>query len=441
MMTIARVILPVLLLAALIPGHTQDGNLRIASMGGDSVDCGVYLSTYREFLKLEYYDNAMEPWQQAFENCPESSLRMYTDGVKLYRRLIEQEPAGPVREGLIDTLMLIYDRRIENFGDPGNVLGRKGTDLLAYRGDDLDQVQIAYGLLDRSIEIEGKNSREPVLQLYLTAGILLAGDNRLEGHEVLEDYLMLSSLVDELAEGRSRWARTGEKLDELMLRAGLFDCEVLDGFYLARLEQNFMEESDLRNAISIYQSAACKRSDGYAAISEQLYNLDQDPVLAHTLGILYISREDNEKAAGYLMAAVQGEGIDEETLASWYYELALVKYALSEPCSAIEYARRAIGLKEDLSSAYILLGDAFIASRNSLEDEFQQRAVYWAATDQYRTAVRVDPSAGEEAEKKLSSSLSQYPDQEDVFFQDLEDGQSYRVGGCINESTTVRYGQ
>ena len=100
------------------PGISQENNLRIAGMNGDNVDCGVYLSGYREFFKLKYYDLAREPWSIAFDNCPESGVRMYVDGVKLYRIYIEEAPEGPIKEGLIDTLLLIYDRRMENFGLP-----------------------------------------------------------------------------------------------------------------------------------------------------------------------------------------------------------------------------------------------------------------------------------------------------------------------------------
>lgn len=434
------ILLPALLFMALSSVHSQESNLRIASMSGDSVDCGVYLSGYREFLKLNYYDNAMEPWKKAFDNCPSSSLRLYVDGVTMYRSFIENAPEGPVREGLIDTLLLIYDRRMEYFGDEGNVLGRKGNDLLAYRGEDIEQVQQAYEMLGRSIEIEGTESREPTLLLFLTAGTALSRADRLEDQKVIEDYLMLSGIVDELAGTRSRWKKTQEKMDEIMLGEGLLDCGVLDTYYSSRLEEYKNDEAFLEKAMVLYQRTGCKRSDSYVAVSENLYRLDPDPVLAHTLGILYISREENEKAAGYLAEAVRGADLETETRAFWYYELALVTYALEDPCLAIEYAREAISLDEDLGSAYLLLGDAFIASRGSLGDDFQQRAAYWAAADQYRNAIRLDPSSVEEAREKLNSSLGQFPNQEDVFFQDLEEGDSYLVGGCINENTTVRIG-
>ena len=135
---------------------------------------------------------------------------------------------------------------------------------------------------------------------------------------------------------------------------------------------------------------------------------------------------------------MQGDNIDTETRAQWYYKPSLVSLAIEEYCEAIEHAREAIKLKEDLGAAYILLGDSFIASRNNLGDDFQKRTAYWAATDQYRKAALKDSSVEGESRQKLSDSLVQYPDSEEVFSRDLKEGNVYLVGGCINENTTVQ---
>ena len=50
----------------------------------------------------------------------------------------------------------------------------------------------------------------------------------------------------------------------------------------------------------------------------------------------------------------------------------------------------------------------------------------------------MDPSVAAEANKKLNDYAGQYPNNEEVFFRDLQDGDSYQVKGCINEYTTVR---
>ncbi len=422
------------------PGISQENKLRIAGMNGDSVDCGVYLSGYREFFKLEYYDLAREPWSIAFDNCPESGERMYVDGVKLYRIYIDEAPEGPVREGLIDTLLLIYDRRMEYFGDEGNVLGRKGKDLLAYRSADIDQVQKAYEMLERSIDIEGSKSQESVILLFLRAGIELNKEDKLDEIELIDDYLMLSGILDQLEKKSSRWKRTKETVNEMMLKENILSCEALDRYYARYFEENKNDKNYLETALALYGVASCKQSDIYIAASENLYGLDPNPVSAHNLGILFISMGDNKKAHEYLEEAVQGDNTDTDTRAQWYYELALVSLAIENHCKAIEYAREAIKLNEDFSAAYILLGDAFIASRNNLGDDFQKRTAYWAAADQYRKAMLADPSMEEETRQKLNYSLGQLPNSEDVFFRDLKKGDSYVVGGCINEKTTVQAG-
>ena len=51
----------------------------------------------------------------------------------------------------IDTLMQIYDRRIEFIGKEGFVLGLKGSDLLRYEKTRYDE---AYQILKKSYEIE-----------------------------------------------------------------------------------------------------------------------------------------------------------------------------------------------------------------------------------------------------------------------------------------------
>ena len=418
-----------LLFLMLEPGISQENKLRYGSTTGENVDCGVHLSGYREFYKLELYDLAKEPWSKAFDNCRSSSERMYVDGVSLYRIYIEEAPEGPVREGLIDTLLLIYDRRMENFGDEGNVLGRKGKDLLAYRNSDIEQVQNAYDMLKKSIEIQGSKSQESVLLLFLRAGIALNEEERLDNVQVMEDYIMLNTMVSELEKRSSRWKRTGAKLDEIIIKQDLLSCESLDAYYADSFEQNKNDIDYLEQMTTLYQSISCERSDTYLAASESLYVLNPGPESAHKLGILFISRDQNEKAAYYLAEAIKGENIDDETMARWYYESALVNLAIEEPC---------IRLKENFGKAYILLGDAFIASRNGLGDDFQQATVFWAAADQYRKAAQIDSSLEEESRQKLDYASAQYPNSEEVFFRDLKDGESYPMEGCINEITTVQ---
>ena len=258
------------------------------------------------------------------------------------------------------------------------------------------------------------------------------------GDQVLEDYIKVIGILIQLDNRSSRWKRTRATIDEIMLKEDLLSCEALNRYFEPEFEQNKNDKTFLDTVISTYRASGCDHSEIYAAASENLYKIDPSPESAHTVAIQFIALNDLEKAAGYLEEAVQGENIDEETRALWYYELGVVSNANKDFCNAIEYAREAIKLKSDYGKAYILLGDVFIASRDNLGDDFHQRTAFWAAADKFEKAGLVDPSLAEETSKKLAENAGQYPNDEDIFFLDIKVGDPFLVRGCINENTTVR---
>jgi hypothetical protein len=406
--------------------------------GQDSINCIKNLSLYREFFKHNNYKDAIGPWRKVFGECPASSERMYVEGITMYRTFIESSTVPERTESLIDTMLLIYDRRIEYFDGEGNVLGRKGIDLLRYRRDDIDAVEQAYGMLKRSIELEKNGSRDAVVVTFISACITLNQRGRLDDNTVIQDYFMVTDIVDGLLNKSSRWPRAKATIDDNMIKSGLLTCDALNSYFQPQFEAKQSDKEFLENVIRFYNASGCDRADIYVQASEQMYRLDPGPESAHQLGILLIAKNDYAKAAQYLKMAVLGENLDNDTRAEWFYELAVVCTANKDYCDAISYAREAIAYKSDYGKAYIILGDAIIASRDNLGEDFEQRTAFWVAADKYAKAKAVDPSVASDANKKLSDYATQYPNNEEVFFRDMKEGDSYQVKGCINEYTTVR---
>ncbi len=438
-MNIITRLLPVMLPLFLLQAIQTNGQTRVYGTGGEEVNCGVYISTYREFFKIELYKDAVEPWRVLFNQCPSASEQMYLDGVTMYRSFIEAAPEGPVKQALIDTLMLVYDRRIENFGGEGNVLGRKGRDLLEYRRNNIDEVSNANGMLRRSVELEGKEAQEAVMLLLISSGVTLYEGERLGSDQLITDYLTVKGHLDELLKRSSRWERTSSAISELMLQENILTCENLNSYFGPRYQDSMNDRDFLELVTGMYKQSGCDRADLFIAASEQLYQIDPGPVSAHNLAIVFITRNDFQKAADYLKMAVAGDGLEREVRAEWFYELAVVSNALENYCDAIEYAREAIAFKSDYGDAYILLGDAFIASRTNLGDDFEQQTAFWAAADKYSKAAEMDPEVADEARERRARYVDLFPGKEEVFFRDLKEGDPYRVGGCINEQTTVQF--
>jgi len=419
-------------------GFSQ-GNSSIRVAGAtDTIYSAKLISTYREFFKWEQYDLALDSWWTIFNDFPDISERLYVDGVTMYRYLIEHTPEGSARNNRIDTLMLIYGQRMAYFGGNGNILGRMGSDLLRYRSDDPNKVREAYGMLKESLDIEGTRSREQIMLNTIAAGLILHQAAMIDNNQVLDDYFLVNGLLDQQQGRSSRQERTRSSINEMIQNKDILSCEGLDLHFGPVFEQNSGDPELLEKIIDAYTFAGCNQSAFYITVSERLYEIDPSSELAHQLAVLFIGRNDLEKAAWYLEMAVVDEKLPNETRAQWFYELSIVSLAKGDHCEAISFAREAKAYKNDYGKAYIALGDAFIACREQLGDDFQQRSAYWAAADMYQAAARMNPDLAEESTEKLELCASQYPSTEDIFFQDLKVGNSYLVGKCIQENTTVR---
>ena len=404
----------------------------------DELIRGKLMSTYREFFKWKDYDLALESWWTLFNDYPDVSEKLYVDGVTMYRHFINETPEGQARNAQIDTLMLIYDQRMTYFGGEGNVLGRKGSDLLRLRSDSQEEVQAAYGMLKKSLEIQQIKARETVMLNYLAAGLLLHNAAVLDKNQVLEDYFLVTGLLDRQGPSSSRREKTRATMDGMIQKEDILSCEGLDLHFGPQFEQNSENPDLLKKIIHSYSFAACEQSALYTSASEKLYELDPGSESAHQLALLFISRNDLEKAAGYLQMAVVDDQLPKEKRAEWFYELSIVCLAKGDPCDAIAFAREALAYSDNHGKACLAMGDAFIACRKELGDAFCQQSAYWAAADMYQTAARMDPALAEESSEKLDICAAQFPNKEEIFFQDLTVGASYQVGGCIQANTTVR---
>jgi len=404
----------------------------------DELIRGEQMSIYREFFKWKDYDLALEAWWTLFNDYPDVSEKLYVDGVTMYRHFIQETPEGQARNAKIDTLMRIYDQRMTYFGGEGNVLGRKGSDLLRFRSDSQDEVEAAYGMLNKSLDIQKSNSRETVMLNYMAASLLLQRAAVIDRSQALEDYFLVTGLLDHSGRSSSRRERTRATLEGMVEKENIISCEGLDLHFGPQFEQNNGNPDLLKRIIHSYSLAGCEQSALYTDASEKLYELDPGSESAHQLALLFISRNDLEKAAGYLQMAVVDDQLPKDKRAEWFYELSIVCLAKGNPCDAIAYAREALAYSDDHGKACLALGDAFIACRKELGDDFSQQSAYWAAADMYQTAARMDPALAEESSEKLDICAAQFPSKEEVFFQDLKVGTNYRVGGCIQANTTVR---
>jgi hypothetical protein len=103
------------------------------------------------------------------------------------------------------------------------------------------------------------------------------------------------------------------------------------------------------------------------------------------------------------------------------------------------YALNSAELDASSGYPYLLIGNIYAAASKSCgEDDFQQKAVYWAAVDKFAKAKSIDPALTDDANKFIEAYRPHFPDNETIFFQGYKEGDKFTVGCWINEVTTVR---
>ena len=145
-----------------------------------------------------------------------------------------------------------------------------------------------------------------------------------------------------------------------------------------------------------------------------------------------------EKAIEYYDQAVELVDNDQQK-SEFQYSLGLIYLSRVNYPVARANARKAIENNPTWGSPYILIGKAYANSANSIgSTDFEHKTAYWAAVDKFIKAKSVDPSVTEEANELIRLYSQHFPPKDEIFFQGLEEGSTYTVGGWIAERTAVR---
>ncbi|WP_430814898.1 tetratricopeptide repeat protein [Carboxylicivirga sp. RSCT41] len=440
--------LMILLLVGIIAGSSYT-NAQEQQM--DSVECLKNYSLYKEALKKKMYDYSIEAWRVMFDQCPDVTIRLYADGVEIYKHYIKKEKDAFRKQGLVDTLLLIYDQRIKYFGDHPKypeawVLGRKGLDIVTYRRSDAEALKEAITCFEISHNGLGTKMEPMVAVNWLQATNALMK----QGEKIPQDVLNVYMSVDEVLAAHISKQKNPKRVAmlnkasascvEIVTQSGFDDCVALE----SALADKFLSVQDDPEALSrflkLMVAFECTDSELYAKAAEQNYKLNPNAEASYLLAKFFIKQNQFDKAKEYYLKTIS-QADDQDLQAKCFYELAVVTFShYKNSPEARKYAKNALQKKEGWGKPHILIGNIYAQESAKYGDsDFEHQAVYWVAIDQFKKAKAVDPECQQEADKQINLYSQYLPDKETGFFHGIQEGDMYLVGSWINEKTTVRY--
>lgn len=402
----------------------------------DSIKCVEGLSLYKDFLGKDD-KAALQYWRVPYTLCPQSSEKMYLDGINIFSNLIQKEKDAATKQKYVDTLLQVYDNRIANFGKEGFVRGRKGVDMLRYRPE---QPEAAFAELAKSIELQAEKSEAAVLASYiqLSADLEKAGKRKKE--EVVEDYGLVSEYADynvaNNEKNREFYTKAQENID--VIAAPYLSCEVLLKSLGEKFESNKENLNWLKKSETLLSRKGCTEQQPYFKIAESLYKLEPSASAAASMAKMYVGQKNYSKANEFFKQAVEQE-TDNAKKAEYTLFLAKVALINGQGETAKNYALKAASLRSGWGEPYLIIGTAYASAAGSCaQNECEKGLIYVAAVEQFTKAKSVDGSVSAEANKEINKYNKYYPSNKDCFFHGIQEGSSYKIGCWINETVTVK---
>lgn len=409
--------------------------------GADSSKCVRNLSLYRDYYKQKLYDDAYKYWKIVYTICPASSERMYVDGSNLVEYKIKKSENNEEKAAYVDTLKMVYDQRIENFGKEGYVLGRKGTDMLRY---DRGNVEGIYQTLKKSIEMEGMKSQAGAIVSYMNAVVMMEKSEKIDKGEVVAAFGTLSEILAyniDKYEGKKTqtyFIKAQSSVEDLA--APYLSCDVLVKMANDNYEKNKENADWMERTANLLDKKNCIEAPIFFTIAKQLHQSNPSAVSAEKMGVMSLKNKEYNEAVDYFKQAIElAKG--EDKLFDYHIELAQAYSSKGAYSEARKYARKATDIDPKNGLPYIMIGDMIAGSSSicDLGEACKKKALYWLAVDYYQRAKSTDPSQTDKANAKIASYKKYFPTKEECFFLGVKEGDTVELGCWIGESTKARF--
>ncbi len=411
----------------------------------DSLRCRDKISLYSEHYGHRNFQMAYEPWMEVFLNCPGARQNTFIRGLVLVRMKLYEETDPLRREAWIDTLMMVYDKRIKYWGHTppsreGLITGRKAVELSQLRPNSIQEI---YNMTSRAVELENKETQSDVLLVHMQSLLRLVDAGLKSSEDVLLVYDEIMDIIDHNLEhnvqDKDYYEPAKARIDNMF--EPFASCENIVSLFTPRFQNNPEDIDLLERITSMLSNSGCTEETLFYDATHNLHRLNPGAESAFLLGRLENNAQRHENALEYFKQSVKLYESDRDKFRALMLIADISFRNLSQFSQARNYALQASSLEPENGRPYILIGEMYAATASDCGDnELTKNVAYWAAVDKFIQARNVDqePVVQERATQLIDTYRQYFPNVETTFMYGLSEDDVYRVECWINEVTRVR---
>lgn len=413
--------------------------------GSDTVKAKEQLSLFNQYYQSKDYVKSYKYWKYLFDNAPCIQKRVTFNGPTIVKKVLadlkktDDSLYNMRKEGLIDTILMIYPKRIEYYGNEGYVKGKWASDWAKLKPKERQE---ALKMFEESVALQGNKTSYTVPMNYLKAAIK---ENKKKQYGLDSLYALYFQMMDittyNLKQGgkyQAKWETAETYMNKVM--KPYLNCEKIEEYFKPQIEANPDDADMLKKVADLLINAKCEKTQFFLGIAEKIYELDPSPESAFTIAVGRHANKEHQQAVKWYVLSLDGADSDSAKAKIHMTVANLHEKHLNNIGEAHKAAKSALELNENLGGAYLIKAKYFASSASACDDKIDGRSVYWAAADMAAKAKAVDPSVEEKANKFINFCASNFIKQDQAFFKSftLAEGASYTVP-CLGVVTTVRY--
>lgn len=410
---------------------------------------------YRNFMKTKEYETAMKNWRKVYAVAPAADGKrntVYLDGVVLYQDLVNKYPEKRAAYG--DTIQLLYAQARECYPDDGFTAAMQGFDAYYTYPGSATHREI-YELFKESVEKDGEDLQYFIINPMASLLVEMYDTSYIDAAEAK---LMVDALSSRLEQGKADCATKGDcdvwnavesytpgRLEYFETVRGFFDCSYYEEKYMPDFEENPTDCDVIETTYTRLRWAQCNPNGNAYARVKKAFDDNCRVVVTTSVGPAregYTALQNNDyREAINKFAQAAEETDDSDRKGKYLLTVAKIYYShLKNFSQARSYARKAAAAKSGWGEPYLLIGRLYASSGPLCGPGrgFDSQIVVWPAIDMWTRARNVDPAAAAEATKFINRYAQYMPSKEDVFQRGLKEGDTFKVGCWIQETTRIR---
>ena len=408
----------------------------------------ILASTFlKEELNNRNFNQAAKYLQQLLDRCPGASENTYANGIRLYKQKINRARSLAEKNIYVDSLLLLYDIRLEYFGahpkrGKAYILDRKAREHLTYREGDREGVRKDFEVAIAA-QVESNGTADPELVAIYFKNLCDDYSNDIvDAMTIVNAYEDNSKYFVNIDESQMEFKN---QFETCFGASGAASCENLQKIFEPKVAATPNDEALLAHAFQLMTKANCE-SDFYLSVGEMYYAVNPQSNVAMILAQVFQNKKEFAKANQYLREALAKETVAEER-EKLLARIGILEMTANNYAEAVKAFNESINIDEtdDDGLALYFLAQCYVAGSKDCNSELAKHSIYWLAYDLVQKALPLlevtDAAVATNAKSLANSYRSVFPTAEECFFAELKEGATYTIncGLAKGLTTKVRY--